>query len=114
MVLKIVVTDKNTGEPVEGAEVIDNINIYQGKSTQVIAQEKGNGVYIITQKIETRATWGGITNKIKVSKEGKSDEITRVVTFMKFSPYLYAIGITFCAIFAGLAVGTIFGKTAAH
>ncbi len=114
MVLRIVVTDKSTGKPVEGAEVVDNINVYQDGSYQIVAEEKGDGVYIVKQKIETQAKWGGVTNKIKVSKEGKSDEVTRVVTFMKFSPYFYAIGVTICAILAGLVIGTIFGKTAAH
>lgn len=114
MVLKIKIIDKATNQPVEGAEVIDEIAVYKGTSTKLKAEEQGNGIYIVKLKIDSNAKWGGVTNKITVSKDGKVDEITRVVTFMEFNPYIYAIGVTIFAILAGVIIGTVFGKTAAH
>lgn len=137
MRLKITVADKKTHNPVENATVVVNISIYQGHFTEtkeirtetddgiyvveqitiksnlnpVIAGEEGKGVYAVEKKIDTKADLGGVTLKVHVEKEGKSDKVSHAISFMKINPWIYAVGSTLLAVICGLGIGLIFGGT---
>ena len=135
MKLEIKVTDKKTKEPVSGASITADIMIYQGGSKdeveettpsgdgayivkrQVIkkiihgveAEEEGAGVYIVKKTLDTQASFGGSTVDVHIEKDGKSDTVTLVISFMEYNVYLYAILVTLGAMAAGAAVGIAFG-----
>ncbi len=132
LVAKITVTDKNTKKPVLGASVLAELSIYQGGDVEKIelpsesgvylieqkllnkkivagAQEIGGGVYELVREVDTEAAWGGITLKLTVTKEGKSDTLTTVISFMEFTVWKYALLVTLAAIAIGSGVGFIFG-----
>jgi hypothetical protein len=135
MELEITVTDKNTKEPVTGATIAADLMVYQGGSEkeveeaatdgdgvymvkrQVIkkivrgidAEEAGEGVYILKKKLDTEASIGGSTVTINIEKDGKSETVTWVISFMEYNVYLYAILVTLGAMAAGAAVGIAFG-----
>lgn len=135
MKIKIKVTDKETHNPVENARVIVNMSVYQGHFTEIkemrtenddgicvieqitiksildpiLADEEGNGIYVVEKDLVTKADLGGITLKITVEKEGRVDNISRVISFMSVDPWVYAIGSTLLAVICGLGIGLIFG-----
>jgi len=133
--LKIKVTDKETHEPVENARVSVNISIYQGHFTEtkeirteegdgvciieqitiksrldpIFADEKGDGVYVVEKNLATKADLGGVTIKVGVEKDDRTDSVSRVISFMSIDPWIYAVGSTLFAVICGLGIGMIFG-----
>jgi len=133
MKVKITVKDKASGKPVLNALVMADVSIYQGgytierrmvekeehvlvterlitkKIEGIKAVEQGNGVYVLSQRLETQALWGGATITVTVNKGGRHGSATRMVTFMGFSAVWYALGVTLFALMAGTGVGMLFG-----
>ena len=134
MKLKIEVTDKKTGDPVENATIKINMSIYQGHFTEeleipiendsvvyevvqttiksnymISADEAGNGVYVVSKTINTKAELGGISLKVTVEKNGECDTVERAISFMIMNPWVYAIGATLFVVICGLGIGLIFG-----
>ena len=64
---------------------------------------------MIEKNLDTKADLGGVLLKISVEKDGKVDNVERVVSFMKMDPWVYAIGSTLLAVICGLGIGLIFG-----
>lgn len=136
MKVKITVRDKASGKPVSNASVVANVSIYQGGYTlerevvengrHVIVTEKlitkkivdskavdqGNGVYLLSQKLNTQALWGGATITVTVNKGDEHGSAKRIVTFMGISAAWYALGVTLFALIAGSGVGVLFGHAA--
>ncbi|ODS38181.1 MAG: hypothetical protein A7316_00340 [Candidatus Altiarchaeales archaeon WOR_SM1_86-2] len=135
MKIKITVKDKETHEPVEGAKVTVNMSVYQGHFTEtkeirtengdgicvveqttiksildpILAEEEGNGIYVVEKDLSTKADLGGVTLKVTVEKDGKVDGVERVISFMGVDPWVYAVGSTLLAVICGLGIGLIFG-----
>ena len=135
MELEIKVTDKDTKEPVTGATLTADLMIYQGGLEEEVeetapdgdgvyvvkrqlieklvygveAVEVGEGVYHVKKKLDTEASIGGSTVTINIEKDGKSEAVTQVISFMEYNVYLYAILVTLGAMAAGAAVGIAFG-----
>jgi hypothetical protein len=110
MEIKIFVTDKKTGEKVDNARVYVSLDVYKGKKFEKIeAKNLGEGVYLLEQKIETNAKWGGVTVSLEVSEDGRTDTIQQVISFMRYNVYAYGIFVTLTSIIIGIGVGMAFG-----
>ena len=130
----VLVSNRTTGEAITDANVSASMRIFQGgiknrinlsadedgfyEVEQIIitrnipdipAQEIGDGMYLIERTIDTEADFGGITLRIMVQRDNVRETTEKILTFMNFNEYLYAIGVTILAIILGLLIGFIIG-----
>ncbi|HIE33985.1 MAG TPA: hypothetical protein EYP86_02465 [Candidatus Altiarchaeales archaeon] len=130
----ILVSNRTTREVITDANVSASMKIFQGgiknrinlstdgdgfyEVEQIIitknipdisAREIRDGTYLVERVIDTEADFGGITLRITVQKNDIKETTEKIVTFMNFNEYLYAIGVTILAIILGLLIGFIIG-----
>ena len=108
--IKIVVTDKETKEKVNGATVSMDITLTNGSSLVMPLTETEEGTYTATLNPEHSEFWGTDKLSINVEKEGKEANILAVASFIGIEPWQYAVLCLFSAYLFGYVASGIFGS----
>ena len=108
--IKIVVTDKETKEKVNGATVSMDIALANGSSLVMSLTETEQGTYTATLNREHSEFWGTDKLSITVEREGKEANILAAAPFIGIEPWQYALLCLLSAYLFGYMASGIFGS----